>query len=81
MKTNNRMNDAERKAAWETVDTLEEAVEEALAHPEFAASSDPYYSDMTDAIWAMIARCHQRPALTDTTPIPDRVKLLPRAGQ
>jgi glutathione S-transferase len=58
MKTTPEMNDAERKAAWEQVDTLEEAVEEALAHPDWAASSDPYFADMTDAIWEMLKRCH-----------------------
>ena len=60
MKTTPDMNDDQRKAAWERVETLEEAIEEALQHMEFAASSDPYYSDMTGAIWAMIGRCYAK---------------------
>lgn len=60
MKTTPNMDNAQRKATWQQVDTLEEAVEEALKHREFAASSDPYYSDMTIAIWAMIERCYEK---------------------
>ena len=58
MKTTPNMTDAERMEAWLKVTTLEEAVEEALKHQEWAASSDPYYADLTQAIWAMIERCH-----------------------
>lgn len=59
MKTHPRMKDKERKEAWATVDTLEEAIEEALAHRDLAASSDPYFQDLTDAIWDMIWRCYE----------------------
>lgn len=59
MKTHDRMNDAQRKESWRSVTDLTEAVDEMLAHQQFAASSDPYYGDMTAALWEMLGRCRE----------------------
>ena len=50
------MSDAKLIARWAAVSTLEEAVDEMLRHQEFAASSDPYYRDLTEALWSMLQR-------------------------
>ena len=55
MKTNDAMNDAERKAAWAEVTDPLEALEELAAGSQWLGT-DPYYSDMNDALWAMVGR-------------------------
>ena len=55
MKTNKKMNDAQRKAAWAEVTDPVEALEELHAHPEFL-TGDHYYADLDAALWEMIDR-------------------------
>lgn len=55
MKTHEKMNDAERKAAWSLVEDPLEALEELSANSEFVGT-DPYYRDLNDALWQMVER-------------------------
>lgn len=55
MKTNDRMNDEQRKAAWKTVTDPKEALEELASHREFIGG-DPYYRDLDLALWQMVDR-------------------------
>lgn len=55
MKTNEGMNDEQRKAAWKEVTDPREALEELWEHSELLGS-DPYYRDLNDALWEMVGR-------------------------
>ena len=55
MKTNNKMNAAERMAAWATVTDPIECLEELVEHSMFIGN-DPYYRDLDGALWAMVNR-------------------------
>lgn len=59
MRTQPHMSDEELKKTWASIHTLEVAIEEALKYQNIAACCDPYYRDLTDAIWNMIKRCHE----------------------
>ena len=53
------MGDEERKAKWATVDNLEEAVDIFMEN-SYVIGSDPYYSDLNDALWAMLERARTK---------------------
>ena len=53
------MNDNQLKAHWASITDLDEALEQFMEHQEFAASSDPYYGDLTAAVWEMLTRCYE----------------------
>lgn len=55
MRTTNKMNDEQRKAVWARIDNLHDAVDEFIEHSSYIGT-DPYYSDMNDALWAMLIR-------------------------
>jgi hypothetical protein len=55
MKTKPGMNDAQRIAAWETVTSPFEALEELAEHQTFVGT-DPYYRDLDGALWGMVRR-------------------------
>jgi hypothetical protein len=51
------MTDKELLAKWKRVRSLRTAVREMIVHSEFAASSDPYYKELTAGLWEMLERC------------------------
>lgn len=56
------MTDEELKAKWAKITDLQTAVNEFIAHEDFAASSDPYYMDLTRCLWDMLERALKMPA-------------------
>ena len=53
------MDDAARKAHWATIDNLETAVDIFMEN-SYVIGSDPYYSDLNDALWAMLERARKK---------------------
>lgn len=76
MKTNDKMNDAERIATWSTVTDPLEALQEIAAHQQFM-SDDPYYRDLNTALWEMVERVLSGKPQS-TAPPPDKaIRLIP----
>jgi len=55
MKTKENMDDEARKAAWALVTDPVEVLEE-LAEHSYLLTDDPYYRDLSNALWAMVHR-------------------------
>jgi hypothetical protein len=52
------MDDNQRKAYWATVTDLPTAVDIFLEN-SYVVGTDPYYSDLNDALWAMLTRARE----------------------
>lgn len=77
MKTTDKMNDAERIAAWSTVNDPLEALQEIAAHQQFM-SDDPYYRDLNTALWEMVERVLSAKPQSTAPPQPDKpIRLIP----
>lgn len=53
------MDDAARMAHWATIDNLEQAVDIFMEN-SYVIGSDPYYSDLNEALWAMLERARKK---------------------